>query len=79
MLHVMIYQLSHHAAQRMAERDVTEDELQQALHDQESQWPGKRPDTIVVIGRTRGGRRLKIVIALDDDDPLIVTVVPIAQ
>ncbi len=53
----------------MARRGITAEEVDQALANQETSYAGRPADRVVVLGRTRGGRRLKVVVAGD----LVVT------
>jgi hypothetical protein len=57
-----------HALARMAERSITGAEVAQALGDRETTYPSRRrPNRLVVLGRTAAGRRLKVVVEVGDE------------
>jgi hypothetical protein len=49
----------------MARRQITAEEVAQALERRETSYPGRPEGRLVVLGRTSGGRRLKVVLAGD--------------
>jgi hypothetical protein len=49
----------------MARRRITAEEVDEALANQETSYPGRPADRVVVLGRTHAGRRLKIVVVGD--------------
>ena len=52
-----------HALSRMSGRGITALEVAEALADRETSYPSRRrPDRLVILGRTAAGRRLKIVV-----------------
>lgn len=57
-----------HALARMAGREITSFEIAEALADRETTYPSRRrPDRLVILGRTAAGRRLKIVVEAADE------------
>lgn len=60
----------------MARRGIHEDELHEALLNMETTYRSDDdPARMVVLGRTNGGRRLKLVILpIGADEALVVTV-----
>ena len=56
---------SRHALQQMARRGITAEEVDEALANRETSYAGRPGNRVVVLGRTRGGRRLKVVMAGD--------------
>jgi hypothetical protein len=57
-----------HALARMAGRVITALEIAEALADRETTYPSRRrPDRLVILGRTAAGRRLKIVVEAADE------------
>jgi hypothetical protein len=58
----------------MAGRRITAGEVAEALAARETSYPSRRkPDRLVVLGRTDSGRRLKIVVLVADEQ-FVVTV-----
>ena len=49
----------------MDRRGITAEEVDQALANQETSYAGCPADRVVVLGRTRAGRRLKVIVAGD--------------
>ena len=49
----------------MARRSITAEEVDQALANPETSYAGRPADRVVVLGRTRAGRRLKVIVAED--------------
>jgi len=50
-----------HARRRMAERHISEAEVAEALAARETSYPSRRrPQRLVVLGRTAADRRLKV-------------------
>jgi hypothetical protein len=49
----------------MVRRGITAEEVDEALANQETSYTGRPADRVVVLGRTRAGRRLKVVVAGD--------------
>lgn len=57
-----------HALARMAERGITALEVAEALADRETSYASRRrPDRLVILGRTAADRRLKIVVEAADE------------
>ncbi|HEV3364522.1 MAG TPA: DUF4258 domain-containing protein [Acidimicrobiia bacterium] len=57
-----------HALARMAERGISALEVAEALADRETSYPSRRrPDRLVILGRTLADRRLKIVVEAADE------------
>lgn len=52
--------LSHHAILRMAQREISPQEVEQALANVVSTDPGDRPTRVIKIGTTEQGKRLRI-------------------
>ena len=52
--------LSHHAILRMAQREISPQEVEQALGNVVSTDPGDRPSRVIKIGTTDEGKRLRI-------------------
>lgn len=52
--------LSHHAILRMAQREISPMEVEQALANVMSTDPGDRPSRVIKIGTTEEGKRLRI-------------------
>lgn len=52
--------LSHHAILRMAQREISPQEVEQALASVVSTDPGDRPSRVIKIGTTSEGKRLRI-------------------
>lgn len=52
--------LSHHAILRMAQREISPQEVEQALANVVSTDPGDRPSRVIKIGTTDEGKRLRI-------------------
>lgn len=52
--------LSHHAILRMAQREISPQEVEQALANVMSTDPGDRPSRVIKIGQTNDGKRLRI-------------------
>ncbi|HEU4867171.1 MAG TPA: DUF4258 domain-containing protein [Actinomycetota bacterium] len=52
--------LSHHAILRMAQREISPQEVEQALANVVSSDPGDRPSRVVKVGTTEEGKRLRI-------------------
>jgi hypothetical protein len=65
--------LSVHAVRQCARRGITRPEIQEALLGVETTYPSEDPpdDRVVVLGRTVAGRRLKVVITVDDPEHVI--------
>lgn len=56
-----------HALARMAGRGITALEIAEALADRETTYPSRRrPDRLVILGRTAAARRLNVVEAADE-------------
>jgi hypothetical protein len=47
----------------MARRGITAEEVDEALANQETSYAGRPAKRVVVLGRTRAGRRLKVIVA----------------
>jgi hypothetical protein len=60
-----------HARERMAERNITEQEVEATLEDHHTEYPD-RAGNRVYIGHP-DGRRIKIVVKKDSSPPLIIT------
>ena len=57
-----------HALARMAGRRIAATEVAEALADRETSYPSRRrPDRLVILGRSSAGRRLKIVVEVADE------------
>jgi Domain of unknown function (DUF4258) len=55
--------LTHHAFEQMAARRITPEEVAQALEDPGTTYTSPhRDDRLTVLGTTKAGRRLKIVV-----------------
>ena len=54
---------SRHARQQMERRRITAAEVAEALWNRETSYAGRPETRTVVLGRTSGGRRLKVVVA----------------
>ncbi|HEX2054367.1 MAG TPA: DUF4258 domain-containing protein [Actinomycetota bacterium] len=52
--------LSHHAILRMAQREISPAEVEQALANVVSTDPADRPSRVVKVGKTEGGKLLRI-------------------
>lgn len=52
--------LSHHAILRMAQREISPRDVEQALANVVSTEPGDRPSRVVKIGTNDDGKRLRI-------------------
>jgi hypothetical protein len=52
--------LSHHAILRMAQREISPQEVEQALANVVSTDPGDRPSRVIKVGTTEEGKRLRI-------------------
>ena len=66
--------LTHHAFEQMAARRVTLEEVAEALEEPETTYPSPhRDDRLTVLGTTKTGRRLKIVVPRTEPH-VIVTV-----
>ena len=63
--------MSAHARRRARRWAITEQELSEALGNRESERLGDQPGRLVVMGITSVGRRLKIVVAVDDQKYVI--------
>lgn len=65
--------LDPHARKRMRQRDITEAEIEEALSNKTSQYPSDHypDDRIVVCGKTRNGRRLKVIVESADPEYVI--------
>ncbi len=55
-----VLKLSHHAILRMAQREISPNEVEQALENIVSVDPGDRPSRVVKVGTTNEGKRLRI-------------------
>ena len=76
----MIYQHTHHSRRRSLERRITDAEIGQALADQIEERPhSEDAHKRVHIGVTSAGRILKMVMAYDDDPPVLVTVTEVGK
>jgi hypothetical protein len=65
-----------HALERMAERGITEAEIEAVLSSKDSTIaPGNSPDTYTAIGFA-GTRRIKVVYYTTADDVAIITIYP---
>lgn len=64
--------LSVHASRRMAERDVTLDDIRLVISDHQVSWNDKKGNPCFV--RELSGRRIKVVVAADDHE-FIITVI----
>jgi hypothetical protein len=63
---------THHALQQMAARSITLEEVARALDEPETTYPSsRRADRIILLGTTKAGRRLKIVVPAADTHVLI--------
>jgi hypothetical protein len=65
-------ELSEHVRQRMAQRDITEEDIRQALRRRSGQPRPGNNGNIVVLGYARGRRILRMV--LTPDQQVMVTV-----
>jgi hypothetical protein len=64
--------LSVHAVERMNERSISREEVQQALTERETVYVSPEDaSATVVLGRTVVGRRLKVVVGTDDAEYVI--------
>lgn len=55
--------LTHHASEQMAARGISLEEVAEALEEPQTTYPSpRREDRLTVLGTTRTGRRLKIVV-----------------
>lgn len=63
---------SRHARVRMAERSISEDEVLQVTRDPQVTFTDQKGNPCYV--RQIGGRRLKVVVALDDDQFVITAI-----
>lgn len=64
--------LAQHARLRMRQRDITESEIEEALTHASDRYPSDdAPDRTVVLGTTRNGRRLKVVVSTEDEQYVI--------
>src|ERR1700685_1144678 len=61
-------QLSNHAKERMADRDISEEDIRRALDRRAGAPRVGNNGTIVVLGYATGGRILKIVLAPDQEE-----------
>ena len=55
----------------MAERSISERDVQSVLDSPTSVEPGARPDTIAVSGYCAGGRTVKVVVDAADNERVI--------
>lgn len=63
-----------HAQRQMERRAISAEEVVDALNVPETTYSSARqPERVVVLGRTRAARRLKVVVARDDP-ALVITV-----
>lgn len=70
----MVLTLTQHARDRLLQRGITADQVIYALsHRIGDLWPGQ-VGSIWVLGRTVGGRILKVCVATDDHDRVITAV-----
>lgn len=61
-----------HALAQMRRRNITRDEIVQALAAVETRYPSADdPGRVVTLGRTLDGRRLKIVTEADDMEAVV--------
>lgn len=58
--------LSAHARRRARRWSLTAEEVDEALTNRELERPGDQPGRLVVMGVTSAGRRLKVVVPVDD-------------
>ena len=64
-----------HALRRMRLRRVEMAEVAEALlHHEETRVSSEYPDRLIVFGTTAGGRRLKIVLTVDEQVVITVSV-----
>lgn len=71
---------SEHARHRMRDRGIGEAEVRQALANHDITYPTRdRVNRTDFVGSTDSGRRLKIVVADPDTQPLVVTVMEVGQ
>lgn len=61
-----------HALQRLEKRSISRDEVAEVLTRRETviETHGDRP-SLTILGRTDAGRRLKVVVAMDDESYVI--------
>lgn len=59
---------SRHARDRMAERSITEEDVESALNRRHGQPRPGNNGKIVVLGYARGGRILKVVLTPDQEE-----------
>lgn len=65
--------LTHHALKRMRERDISADEIAEALDNLETSYPSAQDESrTVILGTTRAQRRLKVVVKMADDTVITV-------
>ncbi len=69
----MTLRFSGHAKRRMASRRITAEEIADALAVPETTHPARdNPnEATVVFGRTSSGRRLKVIVRVDDNEYVI--------
>jgi Domain of unknown function (DUF4258) len=60
--------LSKHAEERMADRDISEEDIRRALNRRSGEPRVGHNGTIVVLGYTTRGRILKIVLTPDQEE-----------
>jgi uncharacterized DUF497 family protein len=67
--------LSWHASQRMARRRISQEEVEQVLANPETSYPSADypEERLVILGSTDTGRRLKVVVPVDDNE-MVITV-----
>ncbi len=63
-----------HAQRQMRRRVISAEEVSEAIDDRETTYASaQHPERLVVLGRTKRARRLKVVL-VEDDPPFVVTV-----
>ena len=66
-----------HARQRMRERGISEEEVEEAQRNVYAVTPANRPDRVNLWGRTEAGRRLRITTYRDNPRFIITVVAPV--
>ncbi len=68
----MDWWLTRHARERMEARGISEEDVKLAFERPDGvRHPGNRPDTVVHIGYSTHGRRLKVILDAADSDRII--------
>lgn len=63
---------THHALEQMSARSITVEEVARALDEPETTYPSPHhDDRMVLLGATKAGRRLKIVVPAADPHVII--------